>query len=292
MKTSIRADVQNFIPKLVRPPQFPMTVQRIKKAVFEKFGKVYSSHIVKNFRKKILNYSFKKSWSRPMKYMAPSTKISKGFFWIELLKLIHRQQEIYSVDEWSFTRDVKSEYSWLPVGKSSMVINDLWRGSASLIMAAGSNGKWFGIFRQGTIDSEIFWIFLRLLNKILQDTEKNQQKKPIIVLDNARIHCSNYTKEIVNKLELELKFLPPYCPEISPIEHVFRAIKSKLRSRWSNESINFSKITGVNTLKETINSIAPITWKNAWSEVIRECSEGINTCSKEIHRIELLKQRK
>ena len=106
-----------------------------------------------------------------MKYMAPSTKISKGFFWIELLKSIHRQQEIYSVDEWSFTRDVKSEYSWLPVGKSSMVINDLWRGSARRIMTAGSNGKWFGIIRQGTIDSEIFWIFLRLLNKILQDTE-------------------------------------------------------------------------------------------------------------------------
>ena len=214
MKTSIRADVQNFISELVRPPQFPMTVQRIKKAVFEKFGKVYSPHIVKKFIKKILNYSFKKSWSRPMKYMAPSIKISKVFFWIELLKSIHRQQEIYSVDKWSFTRDVKSEYSWLPVGKSSMVINDLCRGSANLIMAAGSNGKWFGIIRQGTIDSEIFWIFLRLLNKILQDTEKNQQKNPIIVLDNARIHSSNYTKEIVNKLELELKFLPPYCQEI------------------------------------------------------------------------------
>ena len=211
MKMSIRADVQNFISELVRPPQFPMTVQRIKKAVFEKFGKEYSSHFL-NFLKRILNYSFKKSRSRPMKYMATSTKFSKWFFWIELLKSIHSQQEIYSVDEWSFTIDVKSEYSWLSVVKSSMVINDLWRGSASLIMAVGSNGKWFGIIRQGTIGSEIFWRFLRLLNKIIQDTEKDQQKNPIIVLDNARIHCSNYIKEIVNKLEL--KFLPPYIPEI------------------------------------------------------------------------------
>ena len=285
-KTSIRTDVQNFIAETVRPPQFPMTVQRIRKAVFEKFGKMYSSHIVKEFLKKILHYSFKKSCSRPPRYMAPSTKVSKGFFWIELLRSIHRQQEIFSVDEWSFTREVKSEYSWLPAGKSSMVINDLCKGRASLIMAAGSNGKWFGIIRQGTINSKIFWIFLRLLKQILQDTEKNKKKKSTIILDNARIHSSNYTKEVVNRLKLELKFLPPYCPEIAPVEHVFRAIKSKLRSRISTKTINFDRITGVNILKETIDSIASITWKNAWSEVIRECSEGINTCAKEIHRRE------
>ena len=74
--------------------------------------------------------------------------------------MIHNQQQlIFKVDEWSFTIAVKAEYSWLPVGKSSIVINDLWKGSASLIMALGSNGQWFGIIWQGTINSEVFWIF-------------------------------------------------------------------------------------------------------------------------------------
>ena len=157
-KTSIRTDTQNFIAEIVSPPQFPMTIQKIRKAVFEKFGKMYSPYIVKEFLKKELRYSFKKSWSRLPKYMTPSIKISKGFFWIELLRSIHSQKEIYSIDEWSFTRDVKWEYSWLPAGKRSMVINDLCKGSASLIMAAGSNGRWFGIIKQGTINSKVFWI--------------------------------------------------------------------------------------------------------------------------------------
>ena len=215
--------------------------------------------------------------------MTPSIKISKGFFWIELLRSIHSQKEIYSINKWSFTRDVKWEYSWLPAGKSSMVINDLCKGSASLIMAAGSNGRWFGIIKQGTINSKVFWIFLRLLEQILIDTEKSKQKSPIIILDNAPIHRSDFTKEVVNKMKFEFKFLPPYCPEVAPVEHVFRAIKSKLRSQISIKGINFNKATGANVLKKAIDSISDITWKNAWSEVIKECSEGINECAKEIH---------
>ena len=112
---------------------------------------------------------------------------------------------------------------------------------------------------------------------------EEQAEKPTIILDNALIYSSKYTKEVVNRLEFELKFLPPYCPEIAPVERVFGAIKSKLRSRISTKTINFDRITGANILKETIDSIASITWKNAWSEVIRECSEVINICTKEIH---------
>ena len=133
-----------------------MTIQKIRKVVFEKFGKLYSTHIVIEFLKKELFYSFKKSWSRPPKYMTPSIKISKGFFWIELLRSIHSHKEIYSNDEWSFTRDVKWEYSRVPAGKSSMAINDLCKGSTSLIMAAGSNGRRFGIIKQGTTNSKVF----------------------------------------------------------------------------------------------------------------------------------------
>ena len=283
---AISSDIQKFITEIISPPQFPMTIKRIRNEVYDKFCKTYSLHTVRQFLKKVLNFSFKKSWSRPPKYMAPKTIITKGVFWIELLKSIHNQQVIFSVDEWSFTRAVKAEYSWLPVGKSSIVINDLCKGSASLIMAAGSDGRWFGIIRQGTIDSKIFWMFLMLLKQILQVTEKNKQKFPTIILDNARIHSSYYTKEIANKLKLDLKFLPPYCPEVAPVEHVFRAIKSKLRSQISTKSINFDKDTGINILKETIDSIGKETWKNAWSEVIRECSEGIKECAKEIYRKE------
>ena len=90
-------------------------------------------------------------------------QMSKGWFSAELLKMVHKKQLIFIVDEWSFTRSVKAEYSWLPVGKSSSVINDVQKGSSSLIFSIGSNELWFGLIKHGTIDSKIFWIFLNLL---------------------------------------------------------------------------------------------------------------------------------
>ena len=123
MKNFISPDIQGFIAEMISPPQLPMTIKRIRNAVYDKFGKTYSPHIMNKFLKKVLNFSFKKSWSRPPKYMTSKTITAKGVFWIELLKSIYKQQVIFSVDEWSFTRAVKAEYSWLPVGKSSVVTN-------------------------------------------------------------------------------------------------------------------------------------------------------------------------
>ena len=61
----ISIDAQKFIAETIRPPQFPLTIRRIQKAVYNEFGKAISPHIVKNFIKKSLKYSFKKGWSRP-----------------------------------------------------------------------------------------------------------------------------------------------------------------------------------------------------------------------------------
>ena len=201
---------------------------------------MYSIHKIKSYLKKTLRYIFKKAWSRPSKYSDPKIKITKGLFCNELLKMIYNQQPIFSFDEWSFTRAVKTEYSWLPVGKSSSVINDFWKGSASLIMASGLNAQWFGEIKIGTVDSRTFNIFLCKLEKIVTETNSTNSWKPVIILDNSKVHTSNYTKTVKSSLKLEVRPVPPYCPEVAPIEHVFRAIKAKLRSRTPLRTIDFT----------------------------------------------------
>ena len=117
-------------------------------------------------------------------------------------------------------------------------------------MATGSDGWWFGIIRQVIIDSKIFRIFLRLLKQILLMKEKNKQKTSIIIVDNACIHSSYNIKEVTNKLKLDLKLFLPYCQEIALVEHIFRAIKSKLRLLISAKVIYFDRVTRRNILKE------------------------------------------
>ena len=275
---------QNFIAKFLYPPQPPRTIQKIREAVKNELGEIYSAHILRKYVKKWLRYSFKKAWSRPPKYAASATKMSKGWFSAELLKMVHKKQLIFRVDEWSFTRAVKAEYSWLPVGKSSSAINDVQKSSSSLIFSIGSNGQWFGLIKQGTIDSKIFWIFLNLLDKALFVSNRTCQNASFIILDNARIHTSTFSKIVISHLKLRVKYLPPYCPELAPVEHVFRAIKAKLRSRSSIQTTDFNKQPGIETQKEAIDSFSKKTWMNVWVKVIHECFETIKATLKEIEQ--------
>ena len=71
----------------------------------------------------------------------------------------------------------------------------------------------------------------RLLNnllnpKIMEITSK--ERKINIILDNARIHHAKIVEKVCDILNINLIFLTPYCPDLNPIEDVWRKIKSRL----------------------------------------------------------------
>lgn len=51
----------------------------------------------------------------------------------------------------------------------------------------------------------------------------------VIVLDNARFHQSPTTLRLVEAAGCQLLFLPPYSPDLNPIEHLRAAFKTRLR---------------------------------------------------------------
>jgi transposase len=55
--------------------------------------------------------------------------------------------------------------------------------------------------------------------------------KALIVLDNAPWHKSKKIREYANKIGIILDFLPPYSPELNPIEQLWRKIKMDVTYR-------------------------------------------------------------
>jgi transposase len=51
----------------------------------------------------------------------------------------------------------------------------------------------------------------------------------IIVLDNASFHKSKRITELIEAVECKVLFLPPYSPDLNPIENFWAVMKSKIK---------------------------------------------------------------
>jgi len=86
---------------------------------------------------------------------------------------------------------------------------------------------------EGTCDTDTFnaWLEQMLVPELEPGT--------VVVLDNAAFHKSPATKEIIANAKCDLLFLPPYSPDLMPIEKKFAAIK---RYRKLNSDLPIDKI--------------------------------------------------
>jgi transposase len=77
-----------------------------------------------------------------------------------------------------------------------------------------------------TIDTNVFttWIYEDLLPKL--------PKNSILVLDNAAFHKNKAMQDNIIKAGHTLEYLPPYSPDLNPIEHKWAQAKN-LRRKYS-----------------------------------------------------------
>ena len=129
--------------------------------------------------------------------------------------------------------------------------------------------------KEGTVSSLEFWFFIKLLEKILISAINESEDPPLSILDNARVHNSKLTTLFMHSCKLQTKFLPPYWPEIAPVERIFWAVNSKMRSIKFTSDVDFSKKFGQSLILRLLNSFTNLTWSGAWIKVIEEWSRNI-----------------
>jgi transposase len=78
---------------------------------------------------------------------------------------------------------------------------------------------------QGTANSNTVYAYFKTILP-------NLKVGSIIILDNASYHKSEQLLKLFHKHKITLLFLPPYSPDLNPIENLWGTIKQHLRSYY------------------------------------------------------------
>ncbi|MGC8565383.1 MAG: transposase, partial [Thermoplasmata archaeon] len=67
---------------------------------------------------------------------------------------------------------------------------------------------------------------------LLEIRQRNGEKKITAILDNFSTHRSKRVINYANSLNIDLVFLPPYSPDLNPIEFIWKSIKRILSTSF------------------------------------------------------------
>lgn len=97
-----------------------------------------------------------------------------------------------------------------------------WK-TTTLIAALGVEGVRCSTVVDGAVNGDVFHAFVeQVLVPALRPGD-------IVVMDNLSSHKGALVRSLVEEAGAELRFLPPYSPDLNPIENVFSKIKQLLR---------------------------------------------------------------
>ncbi len=98
-----------------------------------------------------------------------------------------------------------------------------WGKNVSLVCAIDSEGVKPSMSVEGAVDGDAFEVYLR---RFLCPALKRGQ---IVVMDNLSVHKGKLVERLIEEAGATLLFLPPYSPDLNPIEEAFSKVKGMLR---------------------------------------------------------------
>lgn len=83
---------------------------------------------------------------------------------------------------------------------------------------------------EGTVTAEVFLDFVKRCLLPLLMPFNGSNPNSIVVLDNASVHKGESALEAISAVGAIVRFLPPYSPDLTPIEELFAEVKGYLKA--------------------------------------------------------------
>ena len=134
------------------------------------------------------------------------------------------QHKLYYIDECGIDRYLYREYAYSPRGVIAYGKISGKKFKRTNIVAAKCGDKIVApMVYEGTTDCILFehWFEKVLL--------KSAPKYSVFVMDNAAFHRKSKLRELAERADCDILFLPPYSPDLNLIEKYWAWLKRKLR---------------------------------------------------------------
>jgi hypothetical protein len=146
-------------------------------------------------------------------------------------------QPIVYIDESGFAHDMPRTHGYAPIGKRCVGKHD-WhaKGRTNVIGALLASCLLTASLFSGSVNADVFFAWLS------QDLLPKLPIHSVIVMDNASFHKRHDAQQLIEQAGHTLEFLPPYSPDLNPIEHKWAQAKALRRKKNCSSDELFTQL--------------------------------------------------
>lgn len=137
-------------------------------------------------------------------------------------------RQLVFVDEMGTNTSLSPLYAWASRGERAYCSVPRNRGpNTTLLSSMSISGMGPPLAVEGPTNREVFETYVE---RLLAPTLRRGQ---VVVMDNLTAHKGERVKELIEQRGCKLLYLPPYSPDLNPIEEAFSKVKCILRKAES-----------------------------------------------------------
>ena len=166
----------------------------------------------------------------------------RGNFMAEVI-LYPREFFVWMDETGADKRDQIRKFGYSIIGEEPVYHRFQNRGRrVSALAAISSDGLIDFEMIDGTSNANIFFDFA--MGSLIPNMQPFPNKNSILILDNCSIHHVDYIKDAFQSAGILVLYLPPYSPDLNPIEKVFSSVKYYLKDHDEVIQVanNFKKV--------------------------------------------------
>ena len=144
--------------------------------------------------------------------------------WWNILLSQQPVERLVFLDETGANTKMARLYGWGP--KSERVVSDVPHGrwqATTFVGAIRTSGMTAPMVIDGAMNGDLFLAYVQ------QQLVPTLHRGDIVVMDNLSSHKKPGVREAISQAGATLAYLPPYSPDLNPIELAFSKLKTLLR---------------------------------------------------------------